>query len=153
MGMWATRDQNPPSYSQHAASALGRNTSQGQVPKKKSLGHAILSLTPTFFQYFIGKDWLNPWSPLRKRVLLHTNAWFHCSNSEKHHYTRKYFEQTLKCCPEHGWTCNDFLNQRLRSKKEGEGEASFHSNCSWEVFESCQQEKCMSESHSALLGN
>lgn len=34
-------------------------------------------------------------SSLRKRVLLHTNAEFHWFNSEKRHYTRKYFEQTL----------------------------------------------------------
>lgn len=49
--------------------------------------------------------------------------------------------------------CYDFLNQGLKSKKEGEGEASFHSNSSREVFESCQQEKCMLESCSTLLGN
>lgn len=39
----------------------------------------------------------------------------------------------------HQLTFNDFLNQGLESTKEGE--ASFHSNSSREVFESCQQEK------------
>lgn len=51
----------------------------------------------------------------------------------------------------HQCMCNDFLNQGLKSKKEGE--ASFHSNSSWEVFELCQQEKSMLKNSSPLLGN
>lgn len=39
----------------------------------------------------------------------------------------------------HQLTFNDFLNQGLESTKEGE--ASFHSNSSREVFASCQREK------------
>lgn len=37
-------------------------------------------------------------------TLFHINAHFQHPNSEKHHYTRQYFEHMLKCCPEHRWT-------------------------------------------------
>lgn len=86
----------------------------------------------------------------------HTDAQFQCPSSKS--ITIR--ENTSSTClnavlnmDRHQLMCNDFLNLGLKSKKEGEGEASFHSNSTREVFESCQQEKCMLESCSTLLGN
>lgn len=93
-----------PSFRVSPPIAMARNTSlQWQAPGEKSSGHNIPSLP--LFPFSVLASWGQAEATTSQEgALFHSNAHFHCPNSEKWHYTRQYLEHTLKCCPEHGWT-------------------------------------------------
>lgn len=86
--------------------ALGRNRSaRGQAPGEKSSGHAIPSLPP--FPFLVFASWGTGRSHDQRSARGFIS--YKCSIPapqlrKKCHYTRQYFEHTLKFCPEHRWT-------------------------------------------------